>query len=150
MCLMEGGVGALIWFYTSPSGPEEVLTVTIVTFIPFAVREAPPPENCCRLEAATSGSEWAEVMPPQGRLAGLGFPAWCRSDHTTGCYARNGVFLLPRLPEPSPSAREGGCLGRQVGAPHPPELRVQLFSQKWVLSKQALAAVWGKQRWGFK
>lgn len=126
---MEGGMGALILFYTSPSGPEEVLTVTTVTHLVLLLWERPP-QNYCRLEAAASGSEWAEVISPRGRLAGLGFPARCWSDHTTGCYARNGVFLLPRLPEPSPSAREGGCLGRQVGAPHSPKLQVQLFYQK--------------------
>ena len=126
---MEEGMGALIWFYTSPNGPEEVLAMITVAHLVLLLWERPL-RNCRRLEAATSGSEGADMLPLRGRLAGLGFPVRCWSDHATGCSARSEVFLLPRLPEPSPTAREGGCSGRQVGAPHRPELRVQLFYQK--------------------
>lgn len=124
---MEEGMGALIWFYTSPNGPEEVLAMITVAHLVLLLGERLP-RNCCRLEAATSGSEGADMLPPRGRrLAGLGFPVRCRSHHATGCSVRSEVFLLPRLPEPSPTARQGGCSGRQVGAPHRPELRVRLF-----------------------
>lgn len=60
---MEEGVGALILFYTGPNGPEEVLAM--MTFAPLVLRLwERPPRNGCRLEAATSGSEEADVLPP--------------------------------------------------------------------------------------
>lgn len=123
---MEEGVSALIWLYTGPNGPEEVLAMTTVAHLVLLLWERPP-RNDCRLEAATSGSEEADVLPPRGRLAGLGFPLRCQSNHATGCSTRSEVFLLLQLPEPYPTAREGGRPGRQVGAPRRPELWEQLF-----------------------
>lgn len=68
-----------------------------------------PPQEARRPTCCLHGGDWQ----------GWGFPVRCQSDHTTGCSARSEVFLLPRLPEPSPTSREGGCSGGAGGCPPP-------------------------------
>lgn len=131
-CSTEECAGALIWFYTSPSGPEEVLAKITAAHSTLLLWERPP-WDCCGLEAGTLGKEGVDILPPGERLVGLGVSVSCQPGHVMGCSVRREVFLLPWLPKPSPTAREKGCLGKQaIWFPPPPnpELMVQLFCQK--------------------
>lgn len=111
---MEECVGALIWFYTSPNGPEEVLAMITAADSVHLLWERPP-WNCCRVEAGTLGKEGVECAASRGETGGAGCLVICQPGHMTRCSVRSEVFLLPWLPKPSPTARENGCLGQHVG-----------------------------------
>lgn len=118
---MEEGVGALIWFYTSPNGPEEVLAMIAVAHLVLLLW-AMSPQNCCRLEAATSGSEETDMLSLRGRLAGLGFPVRCWSDHAMGCSVRSEEwgFPAPFTPWALLNSKRGRVLKEAGGCPPQP------------------------------
>lgn len=68
---MEKCVGALIWFYTSPNVPEEVLAMITAAVSVLLLWERPP-WDCCGLGAGTLGREGVDMLPPGERLVGLG------------------------------------------------------------------------------
>lgn len=87
-CSIEECVGALIWFYTSPNGPEEVLAMITAADSVLLLWERPA-RDCCRLEADTLGKEGVDVLPPGERLVGQGVLVSCQPGHMMGCSVRS-------------------------------------------------------------